>query len=285
MSLWLIDETGTVHPPGSPALRELFRGVFPSDRECAEYLEVNLGYVSVRRVRSGLHVRWRPTFVRGTTFAAVIRLLSDQPAGRTIISTLGEDWEHRLLPSVDQAVESLRQEFSTATSNGGGYFSARPVAAEHSGLSPAMARMLQFAKDKSYRLEPLEAWNALQSHPSGGYLFLEPVAELRKFRIELHGQGYRTLNRAWQQTASGRFFEDQPDGYYARMSSRSFWQAVETDAPIVESVDASMWVPGRGRTDLKYTRLLMPLEIGRKRRLLSMSHVVASNGRQLVHKP
>ena len=44
---------------------------------------------------------------------------------------------------------------------------------------------------------------------------------------------------------------------------------------MVEDVEASFWVPSRGRTSLRYTRLILPLDVAGKRCILSTSELLA----------
>jgi hypothetical protein len=284
VSYWLINETGQIWRADSEQLRLQTGCEIGSIRERAEFLETNLGFASLQQTKRGLFLRWRPTFVRGPTFAALVQLLRDQPEGRVVISTLKQSWSDKLLGSIELAVAELAQEFSTATCEVGGYFRASHRVKGSLPSSSPIHKMLSCAQDCGFRFQADALWAALYGISSGGYLLLEPVAETQKLRIAFHGQGYRTLSKEWQDRASGRFFEEQPDAHYARMSSRSFWRAVEQDIPIIEDVDASIWAPARGRTGLKYTRLLLPLTIGSKRHLLSMSHLISPTRHHLIEK-
>jgi hypothetical protein len=284
VSYWLIDESGMVWRADSEQLRIRTGCEVGPIRERAEYLECNMGFVSLQQSRRGHYVRWRPTFVRGATFAALVQLLRDQPEGRVAISTLNQSWSDRLHGSIDHAVENLVQEFSTATCDSGGYFRARHREMESLPAASPIQKMTARAQDCDFQFKPSALWESLCEIATGGYLLLEPVSENRQFRIAFHGQGYRTLSRDWQDKASGRFFEEQPDAHYALMSSRSFWRAMEQNIPIIEDVDASIWAPARGRTGLQYTRLLLPLSIGGKRQLLSMSHLISPTRRHPVEE-
>jgi hypothetical protein len=127
-----------------------------------------------------------------------------------------------------------------------------------------------------FDFEPFSLWSMLEEHAGGRFILTEQQGEDGRLKVLAWGKGYRSFNKDWTTNAVGRDFEDQPDASYAKWAAASYKAANAAGAPIVEDVEASTWWPGRGRTRLRYTRLVLPLTLhGRRRVLLSTAQSTA----------
>jgi hypothetical protein len=286
MTQWLVDETGEIWSPNSERLRSRlgFAARPFVDREA--FVVTNLGYVAIQQLPNGMIVRWRPTYVRRESVAATVLFLGDQPDQRVIISSLAAVWFNRLFPNVPAAADALLAQFASERCSDGGCFIARPRAIETLGSKSKMRHALDAAATSQLQYDPSALWNMLQQTVGDRYLLLDPDCERRRLRVMSIGSGYGNVSRRWRNSAQGTDFEDQPDTAYAQSAARAFWPVFDARTPVVEDVDASFWVPSRGRMSLRYTRLILPLDVAGKRRILSTSELAAilPNSPQLAQK-
>jgi hypothetical protein len=272
MDQCLIDDKGRVWSAGSEELRSLLGfGARPVD-DRAKFAVANLGFVLVQRQQRGAIVRWRPTFVKRETFVALLLMLRAEPESRVLISTLGDTWSNNIFGSLSAGLAALLHEFETARAKAGGYFRVRARTAESLDRSSNVGMTLERAREAELTFEPMALWEMLSEVTGGRYTLLEPHPDPSLIRVVAHGTGYDRIARDWMKNASGRYFRDQPDVAYASAASAAYWSITQAFTPLVEDVDASVWWAAHGRCRLQYTRLILPLDvIGRGRMLLTVS--------------
>lgn len=273
MSNWLVDESGEIWPAHSEILRSRLGFAQRVPEERAAYLVTNMGYIAIEMRARGLSVRWRPTWVRRETLAAALLHLAEQPSQRVMIESLTTDWTTRLLPTVEAARDALLTEFGTTKATDGSYFVARPRSAAILGPTSHLRRIFDTAVLNAFRYNPHDLWHHLETHAVGRYLLLDPEPERRGFRIMALGRGFVAPNHEWRRRAPGSPFEEQPDAVYAQEAAKSYWAALEKRSPVVEEVEASTWWQSRGRIAARYTRLVLPLEIAGRCRVLSTTEL------------
>lgn len=283
---WLVDETGTIWPAHSEQLRSRLGFARRSLGERETFLVSNLGFVGIRQLRSGLMVRWRPTYVGREALAASIYLVRDQQEQRTVVSSLATEWRNVLHPTIDDAADAMAVCFGTARSTTSGHFIARPRPVESLSPESPLRKAFGAAIDNQLQYDPTGLWAMLQRTVGCRFLLLDPSFATRRFRVLSVGSGYSKFSHKWMSHAQGSDFEDQPDRSYARAVSNGFWTVLDRGQPSVEDVDASLWIPSRGRVIARYTRLVLPLQVGRRRCILSTSELdsIVPAGRSFAQK-
>ena len=97
----------------------------------------------------------------------------------------------------------------------------------------------------------------------------EPLADLissspRNTEARCHGgPGFRAtfLDDTWLSRSSGLRVEDQPDYYYGRWVAEAYRHTTHDRAPRLEDVDAIICTPRLGRSRVRYTRLIVPMQM------------------------
>jgi hypothetical protein len=272
MSQCLIDDKGRLWSAGSEELRSLLGFGARSVDDRTKFAVANLGYVLLQRQQCGALVQWRPTFVKRETFVALLLLLKAEPESRVLISTLRDTWSNNIFGSLSAGLAALLHEFETARTEVGGYFRTRARTVESLDKRSNVGMTLARATEANLMFDPMALWEMLGEVTDGRYILLDPHPDPSLIRIVSHGNGYGRIARDWMKNASGRYFRDQPDVAYASAASAAYWSITQNFTPLVEDVDASVWWAAHGRCKLHYTRLVLPLDIiGRGRMLLTVS--------------
>ena len=273
MPHWLIDPTGTVWPADSERLRSRL-GLAPrTSGDRARFLVANMGFIAVEQLGNGLGVRWRPTYTQRETVAATIIHLREQGEQRVVISTIDNSEIHSLFSGISEACDAMLHRFAGERNTSGGYFLAKPRARDSLLAGSVLRKTLDEAVSRGLSYDPMSLWESLQRSVGSRFLLLDPDRSDRKLKVLSLGSGYTKMSRRWTSEAQGTDFEDQPDVSYARAAARAFWTAAQSGKPVIEDVEASMWVPSRGRSAVRYTRLVLPIEVNGRRRILSTSEL------------
>lgn len=264
MTSFLIDNLGETWPASSAKLSEQMGFDRWSESERSRFLVTNLGFVSLRRGRRGLWIELRPTFLRRETFAALLLTLRDMPESRVVVSTLQETWTERLWGSVDEAREAIVREFETAICERGGYFAARQTHLLCLENDSPLRRAYETAAARDFSFDAYGVWAMLENSGVNRYALLRAHSDPEQIHIVAHGEGYSTFSPKWNRSASGRKFFDLPDRAYARSAAKGFSLVSQDKVPRAEDVSASLWWAARGRYEIKYKRLLLPITIADK---------------------
>ena len=273
MTTWLIDPSGDVWPPDSETLRANLGMAHRDIADRVSFLVTNLGFIAVRKLNSGLYVRWRPTYTHRATVAAAILLLREHRQQRVVVCSIGRVVSHALFQSTPQGCDAILSRFATEQCETGGHFVALPRTRASLEPSSALRRIVDELIASELSVEPIALWNTLQRSVGGRFLMLKPDGDHHKLRVSSVGSGYTTISQKWTNEAQGRDFEAQPDRAYAKAASRGFWSATEQGSPVVEDVEASLWIPSRGRIAIRYTRLIVPLKIDGRMHILGTSEL------------
>ena len=267
MSNCLIDENGSVWPADSPQLRRRLWASQPAPVLC-QYAVTNLGFAQLSLSPRAIIIRWRPTSISKETLVGLVQALMDQADGRVSISTLRMDWAESICGSIEQARAALLREFETARCERGGYFRAVPRHPDTLAAGSPLGRVLGASLQANGVFDPVSLWQMLEHSAGGRYILTEAQGDHGPLRIVAWGSGYQSMTSRWIADAPGKNFEDQPDAAYAKGSIKSYRSAIARGVSIVEDVDASTWWPGRGRSRIRYSRLILPLTLESGRRLV-----------------
>ena len=277
MMRWLIDETGEVWPANSERLISKLELTTLPSADRAEFAVTNFGFVMVEQLKSGLVVRWRPTFVCRESIAATVFFLSDQVEQRVVVETIAKPRVRRLYPNVASATRAIVQQFSASPCDDEGHFVSKPRDVATLGPNSRLRWAFEAIASSHRRFDPVSLWTTLQRTMGDRYILLDPVDERRRLRVMSIGFGYTKFDRKWSRRAPGSDIEDQPDTAYARSAVQGLWTAHDSKVPIVEDVDATIWVPSRGRSPLRYTRLVLPLDVAGKQCILTTSELISES--------
>lgn len=96
-------------------------------------------------------------------------------------------------------------------------------------------------------------------------------------KVVAWGNGYEHFasGRGWVGHMAGRSILEQPDRAYARWIAGAYERQLKRNETSTEEIEASVWLPGRGRTNIRYRRLLGTLRLQGRTCLISSSETIA----------
>jgi hypothetical protein len=260
---WLIDERGEEWCDSSPNLHSKWWSHSPPP-EFSKFAVRSLGFAHLKETAHGVHVSWRPTSLTAATFAGLVIALSTRADGRVFISSLTDDWFHELQPSPSSARDRLIEIFRTATCDREGYFIAQRVRPETLDSKHALRVLLAAVTTAPDKADAVQLRSMLDRHADRRYVLVHTENERDPLKVLAWGRGYERYSKPWALRRPGDDFEDQADRAYARSAADSYRQAMRTNRPVLEQVQASAWWPGQGRSAFTYTRIVIPVCVEQK---------------------
>lgn len=250
MSQWLIDDRGKVWTRVDRLRAALGTALGPA--ELYKYAVENLGYVAIEDRRRAIWLKLRPRAVSQTTLAAVLYWIGECSAERIVVSSFDGTWQHKVVGSAAAAIERLAAlEIGTSDQRRGDFLRQRLT-----------------GEPKGELLDLVEQWRAnqalqlshdlLQGSVGGRYMILRRTQWSRRLEIRDVGRGFIVYDDNWLAQAVGLRFEDQPDYLYGKWAAEAYYEASETQQPIIDNIDALIDTPGRGKSRVQYQRLVLP---------------------------
>ncbi|NOU05036.1 MAG: hypothetical protein HOO99_02520 [Hyphomicrobiaceae bacterium] len=221
----------------------------------------NLGFVRIAVTPKALHVSWRPTSITATTFAELMLRLGREHGKRVFVATLASEWGFRLCGSIADAQRHLTNAFNTLTCENEGHFGAFRRRLDGLQRHDRLELLLTGIACAGASVTAVDLWDILERHGERRFLLVKPNGDAGPLKVLAWGCGYDRFSKKLTDSLVGKSLADHPDRFYARSVSNGFWRSHAEGIPILEDVEASSWWPGRGRSTVKYTRLLIPLQI------------------------
>lgn len=110
---------------------------------------------------------------------------------------------------------------------------------------------------------------------SGRMTIAEPVGDKADLITRYIGDGYKVYDRHWLRVAIGRRYEDGPDPYYGRWVADAQRVVMQNKVPVIEDVDAIFDRPFQSRLRVRYTRVILPFQLGGRRPWLLTASTLA----------
>jgi hypothetical protein len=254
----LIDDQGEFWDGGSRQLRSAFDSPF-SGGEFSAYAVRNLGFVAIDQFGSSCQLRLRPAMVSAKAVCALVDWLKMRSFSRVSAAWFTEDWSYEIFPSLKATLERLASVIEAAHTPSSSDFKTRvmgPSDVRHANALAALMERWQSLSGEG-RFTELE-WLIRQSL-GRRYAFVERDDGSARLVFRELGSGIIDHNQMWRRSAIGQPISDLPDKSYGQWVDRCFESALASGAPCIEAVDAIVRWPHRGRSRLRYKRLIVPL--------------------------
>lgn len=244
---WDVDQLAT-HHDASPA------SIFAPDHTLLEALVMDKGYAGLRITAAGCHVLFNPSKMLPATLTALRLTISNQSPNVIMSSCFQEQWSHKVHVSTTDILDYVTRLAEREQGPDCLMYRELSQTALNRTNTPQLAQSMRLIVDAGAQLKPdLLAKLALLtqqrfvvcSWQSGGHLW----------RVERSGTGYgKLLNLSPRQ-----FVGNQPAYNYGCWVHDRYSQVMANADPVVDDVDAIVFIPGVGRRRLKYRRILAPM--------------------------
>ncbi|HRD78828.1 MAG TPA: hypothetical protein PK264_23300 [Hyphomicrobiaceae bacterium] len=256
----LIDDQGEFWDGASRQLRTAFDSPF-SGGEFSSYAVRNLGFVAVDQFGSSCQIRLRPAMVSSKAVAALVEWLHKRSFQRVSAAWFTTDWAYEIFPSLREALGRLASVIEEARTPASSDFKTKAIGPNDVKQANALVALMDRWQSLSGegRFTELE-WLIRQSLGKR-YAFVERDDGSSKLVFRELGSGIIDHHQDWRATALGQPLEALPDRAYGQWVNASFEASLAAGAPRIEAVDAIVRWPHRGRTRLRYKRVIVPLAV------------------------
>lgn len=257
--MWAVfDETGYEWPDAHRSLAGAHD--FPHGQlDIVDYTIRNIGYVAWRERGNFAEVKFRPHVVSPVAVIATIQwLLASSHISRVAITVFDRAWATRIFPTKLTAIHSLFPLCDRVSGQPARHFRSRRVAAT------------SLSHDSPLK-EVLARWSACPTLPRDLDSWAPPCQQKRLIVLEQSasassklvfrhvGEGISIFPARWRAIADGLPADYQPDGHYGSWVVGGYEDALKSNTPILEEVDAMIDVGGETRQRSRYRRLLLPV--------------------------
>lgn len=274
MSIVLFDDQGQMWDGGSVALRRGFDTPF-SGGEFTSYAVRNLGFVAVDLFGRSCQIRLRPARVSQKALVALVEWLAKRMFDRVSLSWFEYDeWQYAIFPTMRDGLDKLTALIRKAQLPRENDFLARPIgpgdAKRISALAELSARWQELSGPDRYR----ELEGLLRRAVGSRYVFVQKENSSGRLVFREFGDGLFDHIKPWRVGAVGQPIDQLPDRHYGRWVAESYVRTLASGRPHVDDVDAIVNWPHRGRSRLRYKRLIVPLDLASDQQLLLGGSIV-----------
>lgn len=258
MQLLLVDDHGQIWPGDSRKLRAAFDSPY-SGGEFVEYSVKNLGFAAVNLYGRSCQIRLRPAFASDGLIVSLLDLVRLQKSvERLVLSTFAGEWRDELVVrgQVEERLSALLHEGSCK----------RPADFLSAPLQPSALEQRTLLSDivqtwshltSTYETEVLI--RLLRGAFGDRYVVTQKSQDRDHLLFQEFGDGMFPFYETWRTCAIGAPIEEQPDRPFGRWVGQAYREAMKEAAPDIRAVDVITRCPVRGRTRLRYKRLIFPL--------------------------
>lgn len=258
MSLQLIDDHGQEWSGGSRKLREAFDSPY-SGGEFVDYAVTNLGFVAIHGYGSSCQVRLRPSLITDVCWRAVRRWLSGASAERVVVTWFESEWAYELIRNGDSAVRRIEGLIATAGSARPADFLSRSIPVDELHPTSPLGEIVRNWPEYAVPSGQQALMQLLQATLGSRYIVVKRSETRDKIVFKEVGAGLFSEYETWRNCAIGAPMEEMPDRAYGRWAARCYDNALQTNQPQIDDVDAIVRWPHAGRMRLRYKRVIVPI--------------------------
>lgn len=258
MSLLLIDDQGEVWDGQSRKLRAAFDSPF-SGGEFSDYAVANLGFVALNTYGTSCQVRLRPATISDRTYRSVCDWLQKSRNERIVLTWLDDAWTNELLRAGAVSIQRLEELIAATRRAKPSDFLSRQIEAHQFGPHSPIGEIARQWPSLSIPSGQRALMQLLQAALGDRYVMVKKDAGSGRAVFHEFGDGLYSAYDTWRMCAVGAPVEEQPDRAYGRWVGQSYNEALNTNAPRIEKIDAIIRWPHAGRARIRYQRLIVPV--------------------------
>src|SRR5438552_5786865 len=228
----LIDERGRHWEPRSLVLRSRLRASI-DDRDLAEFVILNLGFIAMAADRDSVRIRLRPAVAAPGALSALYLWLHKRPPRRIIVSWYDGRWRDEIVGWGDNGWRRLTTLLEAAKFPTPGYSRER-ASIERLGSANPLRHLLE---DSSRLVCSVSNPRLLPEALRGRYVLLTEDGN-GELRVSDFGSTMMSRSRWWRRRARGHRIDDMPDWSYGRWVGDAYREARQVGEPLLEEVKA-----------------------------------------------
>lgn len=260
MSLQLIDDQGQVWDGSSRQLRHAYDSPY-SGGEFSDYAVVNLGFIATNVYGQSAQIRLRPSFTADAAFDALYRWLLSRRFDRVVLTWLEEGWHNEMLRSNQAALVRLDDLIEVAKRQRPDEFLSDNMPEPTVRDSAAMQHLFKNWQQLSANQNETELRRMLETIIGHRYVVVKGQPNAEKLVFSEFGGGIFANYDVWRSCAVGAPIQEQPDRLYGRWVADAYKEALKTNSPRLDQVDAIVCWPREGRLRMRYKRLIVPIKV------------------------
>ena len=260
MKTFLFDDQGEIWDAASHKLASTLSASVGGS-ELTNYVVRNLGYVGVSENNGSVRVRLRPAAVSPIAFSALCYYLMDRKPERIVLSRFDRDWSHEFIGADVNVLRRLVDAVPVDQADRVGDFVSRTKSIEGIAPSNPLSALVKLWKETGKPLRYESIARLLEQGMAGRYVLVQTGETSSDVFLRAVGPGFLSYDDSWRSQAKGLRVEDQPDYYYGRWVAQAYRDTTSGGGePRLEDVDAIVTTPRIGRSRVRYTRLIVPIE-------------------------
>jgi hypothetical protein len=260
LSLQLIDDQGQVWDGGSRQLRHAYDSPY-SGGEFSDYAVVNLGFIATNVYGQSAQVRLRPSFTADAAYDALYRWLLSRRFERIVLTWLDNGWRNEMLRSNQAALIRLDDLIEEAKRQRPDEFLSRKLEGPSLRDPQNMQELFRQWPNLAANLNEGEIRRILEPLLGHRYVVVRGQRNADEMVFSEFGGGIFANYDVWRSCAIGAPIEEQPDRLYGRWVANAYKEAIQTNSPRLDQVDAIVCWPREGRLRMRYQRLIVPIKV------------------------
>ncbi len=260
MSLQLIDSQGQVWDGSSRQLHDAYDSPY-SGGDFSDYAVVNLGFIAINVYGHSGQIRLRPNFTTDASFDSLHRWLQSRRFDRVVITSWSERWNYDLQQSNQDALVRLDRLIEIAKRVQPDEYLSRnmpePTVRDPETMRTLFKNWPQLAANSS----EAELRRLLEPLLGHRYVVVKGNRDAKNLIFSEFGGGIFANYHVWRSCAVGAPIQEQPDRAYGRWVADAYRDAVLSNAPRLDQVDAIVRWPQEGRLRMRYKRLIVPIRV------------------------
>jgi hypothetical protein len=255
----LFDDQGEMWDSAFRRLPDILQGLGAT--EALNYAVRNLGYVALTEANGSVRVRLRPAVVSPIAFSALCYDLAEIKADRILISCLDRGWTHKLFGTLQEAMRHMLDLLPVIDSDRAHDFKSRSRSIDRIPDSNPLAALFKLWQESGGPIQHERLDRLIRDGLQGRYVIVQTGQSRADVFLREVGRGFLSYDDQWLSRSQGLRVEDQPDYFYGKWVAEAYRMTKGDGAPRLEDVDAIINKPGAGRSRVRYTRLIVPLQL------------------------
>lgn len=256
----VFDDQGEMWGDAPRVLPEILRGRLPT-AEALGYAVRNLGYIAVTESNGSARVRIRPAIVSPIAFSALCYHLAETKPDRILVSWLEGSWQDKLFGSLQDAMRHMLDLLPTIDSGRAHDFKSRTRSIDRIPTTNPLVSLFKLWLESRGPIQPERLERLIREGLQGRYVIVQTGQTKADVYLREVGRGFLSYDDQWLSKSQGLRVEDQPDYFYGKWVAEAYRMTKGDGTPRLEDVDAIINKPGAGRSRVRYTRLIVPLQL------------------------
>jgi hypothetical protein len=232
-----------------------------SGGEFSDYAVVNLGFIATNVYGQSAQIRLRPSFTADAAYDALYRWLLNRRFERIVLTWLDNGWQNEMLRSNQAALIRLDDLIEEAKRQRPDEFLSRKLEGPSVRDPQAMQQLFRDWPNLAANLNEVEIRRILEPLLGHRYVVVRGQRDADKMLFSEFGGGIFANYDVWRSCAIGAPIEEQPDRLYGRWVANAYKEALQTNSPRLDQVDAIVCWPREGRLRMRYQRLIVPIKV------------------------